>query len=59
MPRYRRDLEMTAYKFKDEEDARYEKAKQAVVKLFVKHKQQDLLPMLGLEIPAKKGKESG
>jgi len=49
MPRYRRDLEMTAYKFKDEEDARYEKAKQAVIKLFVKHKQEDLLPMLGLE----------
>ena len=59
MPRHRRDLEMTAYRFKDEEDARYERAKQAVVKLFIKRKQEDLLPMLGLEAPPKKGKKSG
>ena len=40
---------MTAYKFKEEEDARYEEDKKKVVELFVRHKQTDLLPMLGLE----------
>lgn len=45
------ELYMTAYKFKAEEDARHEADKQAVVRLLVQHKQQDLLPILGLEEP--------
>lgn len=61
MPMFRNELNLTSYRLKDEEDARYEEAKKAVVRLFVKHKQEKLLPMLGLEAPPKptKGKKSG
>lgn len=38
-----------AYQYKEQEEARYEADKQAVIRLFIQHKQQDLLPMLGLE----------
>jgi|NOAtaT_6_FD_contig_51_1703160_length_4169_multi_3_in_0_out_0_4 hypothetical protein len=46
----KQELYMTAYRFKEQEDARYEEDKKTVVKLFIKHKQEDLLPMLGLEV---------
>jgi hypothetical protein len=46
----KQELYMTAYRFKEQEDARHKEDEQRVIKLFIKHKQEDLLPMLGLEV---------
>ena len=44
----KRELYTSADQFKLEEDERYEEYKKAVVRLFIKKGQADLLPMLGL-----------
>lgn len=51
MGMFKQELYMTAYRFKEQEDARHREDEQKVIKLFIKHKQEDLLPMLGLENP--------
>lgn len=43
------ELYMTAGRFKEQEDARHEEDRRAVASLFIKHGQEDLLPILGLE----------
>lgn len=44
----KRELYTDPSQFKLEEDERYEEYKRAVVRLFVRKGQADLLPMLGL-----------
>jgi len=43
------ELYMTAGRFKEQSDARHEEDRKIVAKLFIKHGQEDLLPILGLE----------
>lgn len=43
------ELYMTAGRFKEQSDARYEEERKIVAKLLIKHGQKDLLPVLGLE----------
>ncbi len=44
----KRELYTDVNQLKLEEDERYEENKRAVVRLFVRHGQADLLPILGL-----------
>lgn len=43
------ELYMTAGRFKEIEESRHEEDRRTVAKLFIKHGQEDLLPVLGLE----------